>query len=592
MPNPTNLSQYYQGQGQALPSVSQRSSLYSQQGGQGSYTGSLSQNTFLLGKLTKTPPKTTTINTSGMAKKTFNKQQQNFNALDQSVQSHTQSKGMGNARVSIVDLLASQGKASDYASRVKLANQLGIQNYTGSSAQNQQLIQLVGQGQNAQQGQKTTTETQGQPSVTKTTTPVTEAETPASPTVPQTYEQKITDIESKQQDLIDQQTKDLDAIRRGTFPLSRYEQAQIDATEDAFDDVRQQQQEANRSYAQAQENAQFRSGRQLTDPMEFQAKNHQIISDNLRKINTLDTQAAVTMNELKQSFMDKDYKMVNEKYDMLYKMLENKAETITKIQERADKMANDLRDYNLQVAKFQLDKEKTYTDIAKIKSEMSQTGEASLGNGQFGQNVKTALAGIKFSSVADRKTGESAIASLLAQGDIKGAQDQLRIYAYNGMTTDEQQKIAGKQDAIRALDNIETKLAEFQAAGGNTNIFTGLKQKGLEKVGSSAGSLSGIANDIALAIIDYRKAVSGAAFTESEAKQYETIFPSTGKTPALNAMKIKSLKDKFNADMNSSFGRRIPKYNDINNALNMLEADPLNVGTGGDTNNDPLGLGI
>jgi hypothetical protein len=52
--------------------------------------------------------------------------------------------------VSIVDYLSSIGKPSDYASRAKLAQQYGITNYTGTAAQNTQLLNtLRGGGQQA-----------------------------------------------------------------------------------------------------------------------------------------------------------------------------------------------------------------------------------------------------------------------------------------------------------------------------------------------------------------------------------------------------------------------------------------------------------
>ncbi len=59
--NPQNLHQYYTSQGQNLPSVQERSPLYSQYGGQGNYTGTEQQNQFLLGRLLgggNTPPPT------------------------------------------------------------------------------------------------------------------------------------------------------------------------------------------------------------------------------------------------------------------------------------------------------------------------------------------------------------------------------------------------------------------------------------------------------------------------------------------------------------------------------------------------------
>lgn len=45
--------------------------------------------------------------------------------------------------VSVVDYLTSQGQASDYTTRAKLATQYGISNYTGTAAQNTQLLNTL-----------------------------------------------------------------------------------------------------------------------------------------------------------------------------------------------------------------------------------------------------------------------------------------------------------------------------------------------------------------------------------------------------------------------------------------------------------------
>jgi len=55
--------------------------------------------------------------------------------------------GSSYAGTSIVDFLKSTGQQSDYASREKLAQQAGIQNYTGSAEQNTQLLNQLKGGQ-------------------------------------------------------------------------------------------------------------------------------------------------------------------------------------------------------------------------------------------------------------------------------------------------------------------------------------------------------------------------------------------------------------------------------------------------------------
>jgi N-acetylmuramoyl-L-alanine amidase len=44
---------------------------------------------------------------------------------------------------SIVDFLESQGMPSDFASRRRLADQYGVQNYTGTAEQNTRLLGLL-----------------------------------------------------------------------------------------------------------------------------------------------------------------------------------------------------------------------------------------------------------------------------------------------------------------------------------------------------------------------------------------------------------------------------------------------------------------
>lgn len=59
------------------------------------------------------------------------------------------SAGSSSGGGSIVNLLNSKGQASDFASRARLAASMGIQNYTGSAAQNNQLFNAVNGGGSA-----------------------------------------------------------------------------------------------------------------------------------------------------------------------------------------------------------------------------------------------------------------------------------------------------------------------------------------------------------------------------------------------------------------------------------------------------------
>ena len=96
-------------------------------------------------------------------------------------------------------------------------------------------------------------------------------------------------------------------------------------------------------------------------------------------------------------------------------------------------------------------------------------------------------------------------------------------------------------------------------AGVDTGFLTGLRERALEKGGFAVGTpeQNAIANEIAIAIINYRRAVSGAAFTESEAEAYEKVFPTTGKTSVLNQQKINSIRKTANNAQDAFYRRSI-----------------------------------
>lgn len=183
--------------------------------------------------------------------------------------------------------------------------------------------------------------------------------------------------------------------------------------------------------------------------------------------------------------------------------------------------------------------------------------------------LQLAVEGLKFGSVADKKSALETIGQLLLQGDVQSAKDQLGQYAYNSMSATQQDAQDGRYSLLSAIGSIESQLAEFEAAGGDTNIFQGLSEKALQKGGFTKDpELASIANNIALAIIDYRKSVSGAAFTESEKADYNAVFPSIGNTPALNSVKIQTLKDKAQRNVDRAIASRIGGEQRFNSIFN------------------------
>lgn len=135
----------------------------------------------------------------------------------------------------------------------------------------------------------------------------------------------------------------------------------------------------------------------------------------------------------------------------------------------------------------------------------------------------------------------------MSSGDTESARAFIANTYYDSLPADAKNKWDGRSTAISQLSSIQDALNEYVANGGNTNLLAGSYESFQENVLRRTGNpkLAELANQIKLGIINYRSFVSGAAFTEAEKKEYESVFPNTKNTPALNNARIKSAIDSF-----------------------------------------------
>ena len=126
-------------------------------------------------------------------------------------------------------------------------------------------------------------------------------------------------------------------------------------------------------------------------------------------------------------------------------------------------------------------------------------------------------------------------------------------------------QIQWRTSAIDVIWQINSKLNDFINKWWDTSLLTWLTEQTLQKLGQTMDpELAAIANDIRLAIQSYRQSVSWAAFSESEAQEYEDIFPSSGKSWELNKALIDSLLRTFGRNINSYYRQSIwTKYNNL-----------------------------
>lgn len=199
------------------------------------------------------------------------------------------------------------------------------------------------------------------------------------------------------------------------------------------------------------------------------------------------------------------------------------------------------------------------------------------------QKIANIVSGLKLSKF-EQEDLRATLENYLANGDTESAVSIIKTKVFNSASASERDKLDGKKQSIQSLNRIEELLSEYRNFNGNlsdlstiefqkdkeTGLWTGVKEKTLNKLGKTLDpQLARIANEIAFAIIEYRAAVSGAAFTREEARAYEAIFPSIGKSAVLNDVKINQIRDKMGDDIEAFYETRIgsSQYASLKNLL-------------------------
>jgi hypothetical protein len=324
-------------------------------------------------KVPTTAPTNPGVATSDLANTTLATQQNGTSTIQQQVAQQAATKAATpalNPTASVTDLLTSKGMPSDFNSRSQLAAKAGITGYVGTAAQNQQLMGYINNppapapaDTTAPNATVAATDADGNPTTapvqsttstvtTPTTTPIPANDNPSTGTPGDIYDSQIQSVEEQQDTALQQRNSQVQQIMNGTFPLTASQQASINATQAQFNQIAQLQLIANKSYQGAVALAGNREGLNIQNPQEYFAQSNQAITDGLNKINSLDATAAVTLSTLTQSFMDKDYTLINDNYTALQKTLEDKQTAITALQTRTDDMYKYTQDYNQKAQEF------------------------------------------------------------------------------------------------------------------------------------------------------------------------------------------------------------------------------------------------
>lgn len=359
-------------------------------------------------------------------------------------------------QTSVVDYMNANGQDSSYANRSKLATQYGIQNYSGTAAQNTQLLGILqtaaankaaapaptptsptpgatasavtgiqttlqpgqsgyvtnadgtytyysninGQIQTnptnpigGDQQKNTPQQTPGlvQLSGTPTLAPSTSTEAANANIAGETtdYQNNLDTLNNETDAMFNDYESKLQQIQNGTFPLTATQLAIVQATQNQFDQLRQQQVIANTAYTQGMQVMEARTG-ELTGGTTTALGNIQnAINTGVQKLADLDAKAASTLATLQEGFQQDNLKMIQAGWDAWQQYKDDKEKTLTDIYTATVTAQKDLRDFaykttqdlitnTLNSDKFTYQQKQDKIDTALTQAQLDETKRASL----------------------------------------------------------------------------------------------------------------------------------------------------------------------------------------------------------------------
>lgn len=142
---------------------------------------------------------------------------------------------------------------------------------------------------------------------------------------------------------------------------------------------------------------------------------------------------------------------------------------------------------------------------------------------------------------------QAILARLWEQGNVPGAQEFIRQMAVENENVTTQNRVEGRREAIRQLDDLGVALDELELAGVDTGPVSGRLEDVARTVGNSTDPrLAALGNQMLVALQSYRLAVTGVQFGFNESQQYEGMFPNYRNELPVNKALLSGLRRAMN----------------------------------------------
>lgn len=127
------------------------------------------------------------------------------------------------------------------------------------------------------------------------------------------------------------------------------------------------------------------------------------------------------------------------------------------------------------------------------------------------------------------------------RGNLNGAKDTIRQAALEGEDVATRNQVRGRREVVQALTSIEGLLKDLP-----TNLVSGTVEDVARRLGTSTDQrYVRVGQRLNTLLQSYRRSITGAAFSQAETSEYNTIFPAYTNTPPVNTTLINALREAF-----------------------------------------------
>ena len=149
------------------------------------------------------------------------------------------------------------------------------------------------------------------------------------------YESQQNQFLQENKEQYDKLTQSLDQAAQGTLPLTKSQQAQIDAMKKVYEDARRMQEQYNKNYEAGTEIQAIVSGKNRYAPRIAQGEFFAAQSAGVQKLATLDNQMVLATSQLEEGFRNDNLDAIKFAYGAYKDYANQRQDTINKMQEAA-----------------------------------------------------------------------------------------------------------------------------------------------------------------------------------------------------------------------------------------------------------------